>query len=232
MRQYFVVSLALGVLSLNAIAQDQDQDSLVSVVDHKWERVRIAGEKFPTGPVPPVRAVIPENKQRQRAARETMPQGAVDPNEYTTDGRSAALEKNVQEARVVKTDDLNGFRYSAHVRNLSDRKIEIVFWEFQFKEIANSTNFVRRQFLCSVKIKPGEKAEVFAFSTLGPSEVISSESLIANSGKLFNEKVQINRIEYSDGAILQRRDWKLKEIESGLKKATSTPWGREVCRSL
>ena len=232
MRQYLVFSLALGVLSVSAIAQDQDQDSLVSILDHKWERVRIAGEKFSTGAVPPVRAVIPENKQRQRAARETMPQGAVDPNEYTTDGRSAALEKNVQEARTVKTDDLNGFRYSAHVRNMSDRKIEVVFWEFQFMEIANSSNFVRRQFLCSVKIKPGDKAEVFAYSTLGPSEVISSESLTGNSERLFGEKVLINRIEYSDGAILQRRDWKMKEVEAALKKATSTAWGREVCRAL
>ena len=232
MRQSLVLPLALGVLSLNVLAQDQDQDSLVSVVDHKWERVKIAGEKFSTGAVPPVRAVIPENKQRQRAARETMPKGSVDPNEYTTDGRSAALERSVQEARSVKTEDLNGFRYSADIRNMSNRKIEVVFWEFQFKEIANSANFVRHQFLCSVKIKPGDKAEVFSYSTLGPSEVISSESLAANSGRLFDEKVLINRIEFSDGAILQRRDWKMKEIEAALKKATSTAWGREVCRAL
>jgi len=232
MRQYLAFSLVLGVVSLNAIAQDQDQDSLLSVVDHKWERVRIAGEKYTTGTVPPVRAVIPENKNRQRTAREQAPQGAVDPNEYTVDGRSAALEKNVQEARSVKTEDLNGFRYSADIRNMSDRKVEVVFWEYQFKEVANSANFVRRQFLCSVKMKPGEKAEVFAYSTLGPSEVISSESLTDNAGKLFDEKVLINRIEYADGAILQRRDWKMDEIKTALKKATSTPWGREVCRAL
>jgi hypothetical protein len=230
MRQSLVFSLILGVLSLTATGQDQD--SPVSVIDHRWERVRIAGEKFSNAAVPPVRAVINENKQRQRTARETMPTGAVDPNEYTTDGRSAALEKNVQEARSVKTDDLNGFRYSAHVRNMSDRKVDILFWEFQFKEIANSANVVRHQFLCSVKIKPGDKVEVFAYSTLGPSEVISSESLTANSGKLFDEKVQINRVEFSDGAILQRREWRMKEIEAALKKATSAPWGREVCRPL
>jgi len=226
----FSVSLCCAVLSIRGEAQNQD--SLVSVIDHKWERIRIAGEKISTGDVPPVRAVIPENKQRQRAARETMPQGAVVPNEYTTDGRSAALEKNVQEARSVKTADLNGFRYSAHIRNMGDRKIEIVFWEYRFRELANAENFVRRQFLCSVKIKPGEKAEVFANSTLGPSELISAESLTDSSGRLFDEKVIINRIEYSDGAVLQRQEWKMKEIESALKKATSTPWGREVCRAL
>ena len=226
----FTVSLCLPALSLPCTGQNED--SLVSVIDHKWERVRIAGEKITDGVVPPVRAVIPENKQRQRSARETMPQGAVDPNEYTTDGRSAALEKNVQDSRSVKTDDLNGFRYSAHIRNAGDRKIEVVFWEYRFRELANSQNFVRHQFLCSVKIKPGEKAEVFAYSTLGPSDVISAESLTDVPGKKFDEKILINRVEYSDGTILQRRDWKMKEIETALKKATSTPWGREICRPL
>jgi len=232
MRPSIVFSFLVCFTTLGVAGQDQNEDSLVSVMSHKWERVRIAGEKFSTGAVPPVRAVIPENKNRQRSARENMPQGAIDPNEYTVDGRSAALEKNVQEARSVKTGDLNGFRYSADIRNMSDRKVEVVFWEYQFKEIANSANFVRHQFLCPVKLKPGEKVEVFAYSTLGPSEVISSDSLTDNMGKLFNEKVLINRIEYSDGAILQRRDWKIEEVKSGLKKATSTPWGREVCRVL
>jgi hypothetical protein len=69
-------------------------------------------------------------------------------------------------------------------------------------------------------------------STLGPSDVISADSLTNSSGRLFDEKVLINRIEYSDGAILHRRDWKMDEVKAGIKKATSTPWGREVCRPL
>jgi len=213
-------------------AQDQNEDSLVSVISHKWERIRIAGEKVDNAVVPPVRAVINENKIRQRTAREQQPKGSFDPNEATIDGRSAALERSVQDARSVKTDDINAFRYAAQVRNNGDRKIEVIFWEFRFKEFANPANIVRHQFVCSVKIKAGDKFELFANSILAPSEVVSSESLTDSTGKLFDEKVLINRIEYADGAIRQRREWKIEEIKKGLEKATSAAWGKEICRPL
>ena len=138
----------------------------------------------------------------------------------------------MQEARSVKTADLNGFRYSAHIRNMGDRKIEIVFWEYRFRELANAENFVRRQFLCTVKIKPGEKAEVFANSTLGPSELISAESLTDSSGRLFDEKVIINRIEYSDGSIWQRKDWNLAEVKSTYDRVLREQWVPGMCKGL
>lgn len=232
MRRNFVLFVVFCFVISGISAQVQNEDSRVSVIGHKWERIRIAGERISNFDVPPVRSVINENKMRQRTARENQPKGAFDPNEGTIDGRSAALERTVQESRSVKTDDINAFRYAANIRNNGDRKIEIVFWEYGFKEFANPANVVRHQFLCSVKIKPGDKFELFANSILGPSEVISSDSLIDTPGKLFDEKVLVNRIEYADGAILQRREWKISEIKQGLEKATSTPWGREVCRAL
>ena len=81
-------------------------------------------------------------------------------------------------------------------------------------------------------MKPGEKLELSALSTLGPSEVISSESLKDPTLKLFDEKVFLNRIEFADGAILQRRDWKMAEVEASVKKAIAAPWGKEACKLL
>lgn len=225
-----LVVLGFGFVLVNG--QDQNEDSLVSVIGHRWERIRISGEKIDNAGVPPVRSVINENKMRQRTARENQPKGSFDPNEATVDGRSAALERSVQDSRAVKTDDVNAFRYSASVKNNGDRKIEIVFWEYRFKEFANPANVSRHQFLCSVKIKPGEKFELFANSILAPSEVVSSGSLSDGSGKLFDEKILINRIEYADGAILQRREWKMTEVKAGIEKATTTAWGKEICRNL
>jgi len=132
----------------------------------------------------------------------------------------------------VKTDDVNGFRYVANIRNNSDRKVDVLFWEYRFTEFANPKNVIRRQFLCSAKIKPGEKFELSALSILGPSDVISSESLKDPSSKLFDEKIYLNRIEFADGAILQRRDWKMAEVEASVKKAIAAPWGKEVCKML
>jgi hypothetical protein len=160
------------------------------------------------------------------------PRGAEDPRDYTIEARSAAIEKNVQSARSGNQPDAAGFLYSLKIKNKSDRKIEVVFWEFRFTELANPSNVVRRQFLCASKMKPGEKLELSGVSTLGPSEVISADSLKDASEKLFDEKIFLNRIEFSDGAILQRRDWKMAEVEAGVKKATSAPWGKEVCKML
>jgi hypothetical protein len=231
MRGAIVVLVAVIFLIPVAAAQD-NQDSLVTVIDHRWERVRVSGQKIDNYSAAPVRALTANDKYYQRASRENQPKGVTDPNEYTVDGRSAALEKNVQEARSVKTDDVNAFRYVANFRNESDRKVEIIFWEYRFTEFANPKNVIRRQFLCASKMKPGEKLELSAISLFGPSEVISADSLKDPDQKLFDEKILLNRIEFADGAILQRRDWKMAEVKASVEKATSAPWGKEVCKML
>jgi len=91
---------------------------------------------------------------------------------------------------------------------------------------------VRRQFLCGVQIKPDREKEVLAFSASGPSDVVSVESLSKKAENLFGEKVLINRVEYADGSIWQRRDWNFAEVRSAVTRATATPWGTEMCRGL
>jgi hypothetical protein len=222
----------VSVLAAATLAQEANQDSLISVIDHRWERVRVSGQKIDGSTAAPMRALTSSDKYYQRAARENQPKGVPDPSEYTTDGRSSAIEKNVQEARSAKTDDVNGFRYVANVRNNSDRKVDVLFWEYRFTEFANPKNVIRRQFLCSAKMKPGEKLELSALSTLGPTDVISTDSLKNPDEKLFNEKILLNRIEFTDGAILQRREWKMGDVEASVKKLTSGSWGKDVCKML
>jgi hypothetical protein len=180
----------------------------------------------------PAAAMIPDNKVLQRNERAQAPVGVRDPNSETIDGRSAALEKNMQEARSPKSITVDGYTYQAKIRNAGTRVIEVVFWEYQFKEVSNPTNVIRRQFLCGVNIKPAKEKELLAFSASGPSEVISVESLTNKTGNLFEERVVINRVEYSDGSILQRREWNFAEMKSSIERAVKTPWGTEMCRAI
>jgi hypothetical protein len=90
----------------------------------------------------------------------------------------------------------------------------------------------RRQFLCGVNIKPEKEKEIQAFSLSGPSDVISVGNLANKSGNAFQEKVVINRVEYADGSIWQRKDWNFGEIRLTYQRAVGTPWGAEMCRSL
>ena len=224
---------ALPLLSalfiLNILAAGQASDSPIAILDHRWERVRIPGQKIADGTVPPVRAVIAENKYHQRTARNNRPTGAVDPNEYTTDGRSAALERSVQESRSVKVDDVNGFRYIVNIRNDTDRKLDVLFLEYRFAEPADRTRFTRHQLLCSVKLKKGEKMELSALSLLGPNDVVNADAV---AGESFDEKVFVNRMEFADGAILQRNDWNFGEIKKAVERVTAVPWSKDVCRLL
>lgn len=206
-------------------------DSPVAVTQFGWTKDRKAVPKFDNSRTAPVREVHAMNKKFPRQAREQLSPGALDPNEQTIDGRSAALEKINEETRKAPGAPVDGYTYRAALRNDAEAAAEIVFIEFQFRELANPANFIRRQFVCSVKIKPNQTGEIEVFSTLGPSDVISFKSL-GSEGKLFDEAAVVNRVEFRNGAVLQRKEWNFAEIKPSLDRAVSTPWGKEACRGL
>jgi hypothetical protein len=106
-----------------------------------------------------------------------------------------------------------------------------LFWEYQFIDRVDPAMVTRRQFLCAANLKPGKEKELVAFSLGGPS-VVNVNTLAKNSDKPFDEKVVINRVEYSDGSIWQRKDWNFSEIRMTYRRAVATPWTTEMCRGL
>ncbi|MDQ3745231.1 MAG: hypothetical protein M3444_12680 [Acidobacteriota bacterium] len=226
-------TLLLLPLLLVLVPQGGGDGAPVAVLEFKWTKGRqtvVNTETAASGA--PAQAMIPANKNFERNAREQAPAGVRDPNLDTIDGRSAALEKNVQESRAPKTKMVDGFAYRIKVRNAGAKAVEVLFWEYQFVESANPSNVARRQFLCGVPLKPGKEREVLAFSPSGPSGTVSAETLADQSRNSFQEKVVINRVEYSDGSIWQRRDWNFAEVRASVARVTSTPWGQEMCRGL
>ena len=204
---------------------------LVSVLSLRWTRIRET-VKAPEGRgVTPAREMIADNKNYPRNGRINMPVGARDPNEDTLDGRSAAIEKIVQESRTPPPKNVDHFSYVTRIQNGAKKNIEVVFWEYQFIDPVKKTVVARHQFLCGVNIKPGKDKELQVLSRSGPSEVVSVDTLAGNSGNRFFESVLVNRIEYSDGSIWQRKDWKYSDIKAALNLALSTPW-TEMCRGL
>jgi hypothetical protein len=203
---------------------------VIAVVSFKWSRIRktIKGE---AEGVTPAREMIADNKTYQRNARVNQPVGQRDPNEDTIDGRSAAIEKIVQESRTPPPKSLDTFSYEAKIQNGSKKTIDVVFWEYQFIDQANPSSPTRRQFLCGAGIKPGKEKDLQASSLSGPSDVVSVNTLANGSGKRFLELVLINRVEYADGSIWERKGWKFSEISVALKHALATPW-TEICRAL
>ena len=226
----YLLLLMLVLLFLPS-PQSQQGSSLI-VVSYKWTKTRQVMKKIDTPNTAPAAAVIPLNKNFQRNVRINDPVGARDPNQDTVDGRSAALEKNVQEARTPQSKPVDAFAYKIKLKNPTAQPADIIFWEYQFIDKGNPQIVTRRQFLCAANVAAGREKEIEAFSLSGPSDVVSVDTLATNAAQPFDEKVLINRVEFTDGSIWQRPDWNFNEIRLTYRRAISTPWTKESCRGL
>jgi len=225
----FLPLILLFVVPQQVAVQDT---SPVTVVSYKWTRTRKTVE-LPenAGMTPPAGAMIPQNKNFARNVRANEPPGARDTNADTLDGRSAQIEKNVQDARQPRSKQMDGISYRIKVQNSSANVIEVLFWEFEFADPADAANVTRHQFMCGVDIRPNKGKELEGFSITNPSNVISVDSL-SDKSKHFQEKVIINRVEYADGIIWQRKDWSLKDIKSSYERALKEAWVPGTCKAL
>ena len=233
MRTFLLIPIFLLLISQSQSAQDMTENSLVVVLGSKWSKSRqkVVNADNKTN-IPAESAMTRTNRNFERNRRVNDQPGAPNPNEGTIEARSAALERSVQESRSSKSKAVDGFIYQAKIRNASTKTIEILFWEYQFKELANPANVSSREFLCGVNIKPDKEQELSVFSTFSPSDLISAGSLDNKTGNIFEEKILINRVDYADGTILQRKDWSYSKIKASLNSVLEIPWGQEMCRKL
>lgn len=223
----------LMLFSLVAFGQTPapaNNSSPMSVANFKWTRSHQKVDAKQGEVAVPERQVIPQNKNFARNARINEPRGARDPNQDTLDGRSAAMEKSVQESRAPQTEARDGYSYRIKVKNGATLVAEVVFWEYQFYDSANPELVARRQFLCGVNIRPDKEKELEGFSLSGPSDVVSVAALADKSR--FKESVLINRVEYSDGSIWQRKDWSLKDVKASYDRVLREPWVPGQCKGL
>jgi len=224
------ILLLLSLLLSLPIVWQTAVDSPLTVNSFKWMRARRTIEAPEAEGNAPARAMIPQNRIFARTARVNDPAGTRDPNADTIDGRSAALEKSVAESRSPKPQPMDGYAYRIKVQNTIKKVVEIVFWEYQFRDPANPDEVARRQFLCGVNIPEGKSKELEGFSLSGPSDVVDVKTL--DSGAAFKESAVINRVEYSDGTIWQRKAWSLAEVKSSYERALREPWLPGMCKGL
>ena len=204
-----------------------DEQPPVVATYFRWFRDRQEAKKSvvpPRGPEPPL--IEPKNSvYRKERTDGTAPER--DPNAEKVESRSASLDQIAQEAS--ESPRVDGFTYEVKFKNLNTKQTQIIFWEYQFKETMPAGNTSRRRYVCGVKIKPDKDKLIQIFSTLGPGTVINVKELMKGSGKQFDESVIIDRIEFEDGSIWQRKDWSFAEA----KLAVTKPDVRSgICRSF
>ena len=231
MKTLLCVSVLLGLLSSFQIASSTNDSSPLTIGSFKWSRSRQKIEVPPAEGSAPARAMIPQNRNFARNARINDPQGVRDPNQDTLDGRSAAMEKSVAEARAAQTKVMDGYSYKIKVQNATPKIAEIVFWEYRFVDPNNADLVARRQFLCGVNIPGGKGKDLEGFSLSGPSDVVDVKTLADNKNP-FKEDVLINRVEFSDGSIWQRKGWNLAEVKGSYERVLREQWVPGTCKGL
>jgi hypothetical protein len=230
-----ILFLPIAILLLTPVAPAQNANSdgpaPVSVLSFKWSKDRRSIEYADTtGPTTPAPAMIPANRNFERQRRINDPAGVRDPNADTLDGRSAELDRITQESRESKPR-IDGFTYQVRIQNNSARIIKAVFWEYQFKEKANPGNLSRRQFVCRVSVKPEKTKDLEIFTLNPPTGVISVGTLVNKPSSEFDESVIINRLEYEDGSVWQRKDWNFEDVKLTAKPASEAR-KLSACRGL
>jgi len=230
MKLIFVLPILLSLLIPYQLPRS-NEDSPLTVVNFKWSKSRRAVETPAVQGNAPAQAMIPQNRNFARNACINDPAGVRDPNADTLDGRSAAMEKNVAESRNAKPKSTDGFAYRIKVQNPGTKLVEIVFWEYQFHDPADPSLVARRQFLCGVNIGADKKAELEGFSLSGPG-VVNVNTLANKTENPFQEKILINRVEYADGSIWQRKDWNMAEVKTSYDRVLREQWTPGMCKGL
>jgi len=220
-------------LALDVQAQTQTnttENGPVVVLSFKWTRDRQPVENAVPGSSTPAPEMTPANRNYERQRRVNSPVGAPDPNGDTLDGRSANIDRIVDEARA--TPPVQGFTYQVHLQNSGAKPVDTVFWEYRFIETANPENVTERQFVCAARIKPSKDKELRLFTLAGPSNVVNVKSLGKGGGSQFQESVVINRVEFADGTAWQRKDWVLKDSPTTAKASVREGRSISPCRGL
>ena len=226
MKTLLLLSLLLSLF----IPFQSNEGGPLTVIQFKWSRARRTIQTTEVEGNAPQRAMIPQNRNFARNQRVNDPAGARDPNDDTLDGRSAAIEKSVAQSRAPKPEPMDGYAYRIKVQNPGPKAVEAVFWEYRFHDPANPDLVARRQFLCAVNIGAGKSKELEGFSLSGPNDVVDVKTL--NSGTPFKEEVLINRVEYTDGSLMQRKAWSLEEVKASYERALREQWLPGMCKAL
>lgn len=115
------------------------------------------------------------------------------PNQAGTLSRNPNTVPNPNRRRLPRV--IEGFTYKATVKNISQRTVVEVGWDYTFTD-PESKKVSHHEFKSRIKIKPGEKKELTKHVGEPPTRVVSA----AGAGKGMIEEVRIKYVEYEDGA--------------------------------
>ena len=117
--------------------------------------------------------------------------------------------------------------YTLTFRNAGAKVVRSIAYEYQVVAAPGQTSLTTRQFQCKVKVKADKSQKLSVVSNLAPTHTVSAD---AGGDKTMAAKVTVNRVEYADGSVWQRRDWEDPK-RPGNEGVKSHEAGGQQCRA-
>lgn len=119
-------------------------------------------------------------------------------------GSRKAELRNVDKQATISADEHgNTYRLFLEFKNTGTNVVRSLIWEF--RPTATPADYAPKQYLCKLRVKPNEKKMLDLWTPYAPVKVISAN--IRPDG-LKDGEVRINKIEYLNGSVWQRREWR------------------------
>ena len=99
----------------------------------------------------------------------------------------------------------DSYRYTVAIRNLAERAIQAVVWEYVIVDPRSHAELARLRFTTAKKISPGKTRKLAASTWTPPTQTMSVQGLQHRNAPRAGESVEICEIRYSDGSLWVRR---------------------------
>lgn len=183
-----VVLIAAG--ELRSQERAGDEQPVVQIIKHGWEKVRINWTKDPlTSPTG-------ENfyELRTRVSTERRPRSALE--ERTVSVAREEKQKPPPPPRYV-------FEYDLAIQNTGSKSIKEIDWDYIFIDTVTGEILGRREFTSVEKVSAGKRKDLAITVSAAPASRISVYALGKDERQGLVEKVIITRIAFDDGSTWQ-----------------------------
>ena len=137
------------------------------------------------------------------AERESVEQGRP-ANARTTPPRPAHAPRKYRPK--YPPAGTRGFQYRVKVRNAGAKTVRATAWDYLFVDPESGREVARHAFESRERIKPGGSKELIHFSVSAPTKVVSAGLLGGSDARRpFLERVEVRRVEYTDGSSWERK---------------------------
>lgn len=178
----------------NATYRPGWDSSGMSAADQSVEDLRTSGSNDLGAPRVASPVLGPSGRQRDRVEDRVA---AAAP----TEGRKADIPVDKPSGPKSRKEE---YTYQVQIKNAGEATIEAVDWEYLFVDGLTGGEMARHRFQSFRRAKPGKSLTLSGTSAAPPTRVVSAATAQSGKSNLFEERIVVRCVAYSDGTVRWR----------------------------